>query len=234
MLRILHIDDDANLRKWLKQALVREGFTVDGTPDPQEGFHLIKQFNHDVILLDIGLPAISGLDLLRTLRSQGNAAAIFMISGQGGQEEKLTAFRDGADDYMVKPFFIAELVARIHTYFRRLQDFSKSNPSRDGALLQAGILKMDLLKRKVTVNEKLVTPTPKEYALLEFLVRRKGRVVSPESLAQAVWPAEKLVDPNVVEVHVGRLRDKLAQAGLPSVIQTVRGAGYMIEDTTTP
>ncbi len=224
-MRILHIEDDPDLKKWIKQGLVRDGFAVDGASDAKMGLQLAKESDYDLILLDLGLPGKSGLEALKQLRAVGIKSIIFIISGQGGEQEKVMAFTDGADDYMVKPILIAELVARIRT---RLRGKEETNTTE----LTAGDLRMNLLNRRVTVRGRVITLRPKEFSLLEYLLRNKGRVVSQTAIAQAVWSLDEETQTNVVEQHIKNLRKKIDEEGQPSIIQTHLGAGYMIEDET--
>src|SRR5258708_8530736 len=224
-MRILHIEDDPDLKKWIKQGLVRGGFAVDGASDAEMGLQLAKESDYDLILMDLGLPGKSGREELKQLRAVGIKSIIFIISGQGGEQEKVMAVTDGADDYMVKPILIAELVARIRT---RLRGKEETNTTE----LTAGDLRMNLLNRRVTVKGRVITLRPKEFSLLEYLLRNKGRVVSQTAIAQAVWSLDEETQTNVVEQHIKNLRKKIDEEGQPSIIQTHLGAGYMIEDET--
>jgi len=226
-MRILHIEDDDNLRRWIKTGLTQAGFAVDGTSNTKEGMHLARENIYDIILLDIGMPDMNGHWALRNLRASGQNGAIFMISGQATEEAKLMAFQAGADDYLTKPIFISELVARIHRWLQRQDQASEKH----GAVTQlsAGALRLDLLKRQAALDGRAIALTPKEFMLLEYLLRHTGRIVTQTALAQAVWNLDFETGSNVVEVHVNRLRKKLDAPGKPSIIQTHRGAGYMIE-----
>lgn len=221
-MRILYIEDDETLSQHMKLALQKEGFAVDLARDAKTGVSLTTENYYDVILLDIMMPGLDGFWALKTLRQAGNTSIIFMISGQSSEEDKIEAFRSGADDYLVKPFIYGELVARIHVRLRpRTQDIT---------VLEIGTVKLDLLKHKLTVNGTFIPATPKERSLFEYLLRHKGRVVTQQALLQALWSMEYDNSTNVVEVHVTNLRKKLKTAGAPDLIQTVRGSGYMIEE----
>ena len=182
---------------------------------------------YDLILLDILLPGLDGFWALRTLRQAGHTALIFMMTAQAGEPERLTAYEAGADDYIVKPFFFRELVARIRRWFQRRSQFlSSASPSTD---LTTGNIKLDLLKHRATMNGRFIPLTPKEFMILEYLIRHAGRVVTQTALEQAVWNSDFETGTNVVEVHINRLRKKIDENGKPSIIQTVRGSGYLME-----
>jgi two-component system, OmpR family, response regulator len=225
-MRILHIEDDTTLRGWVKAGLTREGFAVDGAATAKEGLQLAAENIYDIILLDIMMPDLNGYWALRTLRQTGCLAAVFMISGQAGEEDKRMAYEAGADDYLTKPIFISELVLKIRRWLQRRSEAVSANETPHE--LKAGKLRLDLLKRRTTIDDRFIPLTPKEMMVLEFLIRHVGRVVTQTQLAQAVWSLDFETATNVVEVHISRLRKKIDEPGKPSLIQTVHSAGYMI------
>jgi len=221
------VEDDQKFSSFVKEGLSREGFAVDNVPTAEEGVLLAGENAYDVILLDIGMPGKGGYWALNTLRQSGHSELIFMLTGKGGEQDKLLGLNNGADDYIVKPFFLAEVVARIRMRMRRRKEFATKDPQI--TVLTAGPLELDLLKHRLTVNGNLVLITPKEFMILEYLLRHRGRVVTQNALAQAVWSLDSETWTNVVEVHINRLRKKIDQDGQPSIIQTVRGSGYLID-----
>ena len=226
-MRILHIEDDESLRANVKAGLKREGFAVDSVDNAKEGLIKIKEYQYDLILLDIGMPEMDGLSALKAIKSSGSTIPVFIISGQGGEDFKLKAFDLGAEDYMVKPFFLTELTARIR---RELARHEKSgNVAGNGAEAVVGPIKLDIFKRRAVISGREIKLTPKEFMILEYLMRRAGRIVTQKALADACWDLDFETGTNVVEVHINRLRKKIDIKGKESLIQTVRQGGYMID-----
>jgi two-component system OmpR family response regulator len=226
-MRILHIEDDPDLRKFIKEGLKREGFAVDGTGDAKEGVQLAGENVYDIILMDIVMPVMHGYWAIRTLRQGGQTVGIFVISGQAAEEDKLEAYNAGADDYLTKPVFLRELVAKIRHWMKRRDNFLSSDAPAN--ILEVGPVRLDLLKHKVTLNGSWVILTPKEFMVLEYLMRHAGQVVTQTAIAQAVWSLDHDTGTNVVEYHINHLRKKIGESGKESIIKTVRGSGYMIE-----
>src|SRR6185437_12431643 len=165
-----------SLRGYLEKGLIREGFSVDTAPDARTGNQLASTHAYDIILTDIRMPELSGIWLLRTLRQTRNNALVFMITGQAGEEDKLDAYDGGADDYLVKPFQLSELVAKIRAWLKRRHDFLSSDVN--ATLLIVGDLRLDLLKRRAIRGGRSVRLTPMECKILEYLMRHKGKVQS--------------------------------------------------------
>ncbi len=226
-MRILHIEDDASLRANVKTGLKREGFAVDSVDNAKEGLLKIKEYQYDIILLDIGMPEMDGLSALKTIKESGCTVPVFIISGQGGEDFKLKAFDLGAEDYMVKPFFLTELTARIRRELARREKYG--SPSVNGTELKVGPVELDIFKRRAIVAGQQVALTPKEFMILEYLMRRSGRIVTQQALTDACWDLDFETGTNVVEVHINRLRKKIDKKGKESFIQTVRQGGYMME-----
>jgi DNA-binding response OmpR family regulator len=226
-MRVLYIDDDKDLLRNTKEWLTREGFAVDTTFDSKEGLSLAKENSYDIILLDVGLPEIGGIDILKKIRQDGQSAGIFMISGQTDKEIKVQSLEAGADDYMTKPFYLEELVVRMRLWLKRRDHFLSDGASPKQLCL--GNIKMDSSRREVTIGGRPVYLTPKEFMVLEYMLHNAGRIVTQNALAQAVWNIDYECGNNVVESHMNRLRKKIDEPGKPSIIQTVRGSGYMIE-----
>ena len=231
-MRILHVEDDKELREFIKEGLTREGFAVDGASSAKAAMQFARENIYDIVLIDLVLEGDEdGLWTLRTMRFTGQTAAIFMISQSGNESNKLIAFESGADDYMVKPIFISELVARIRLWLKRRDRFLSSEAPN--TVLNAGHVKLDLLKRQTYVLGKFVYLTTKEMGILEYLLRYAGRVVTQTAIEQAIWNADFDAQSNAIEVHINRLRKKIDLPGQSSIIQTIRGSGYMIESDSS-
>jgi len=222
-MRVLIVDDDKELNNFLRAALKREGFAVDQAMDGKEALEQARDKEYDVLLLDVAMPELDGLSVLKELRKAGNPA-ILMVTSQGGERAKLAGLNSGADDYIVKPFIVSELVARIRAVLRRRQPAS---PAGSSTVLTAGDLRLDLVKHELQINGKPVELTKKEYDLLEYFMQRPGEVLTQPALAQHVWNMEFESDSNLVEVHINHLREKLGSQA--PQITTVRGVGYRFE-----
>jgi two-component system, OmpR family, response regulator len=225
-MRILHIEDDAALRKNIKEGLMREKFAVDGAENAREGVQMAGENVYDILLVDIGMPELNGFWVIRTLRNIGHTEGIFVISGNGEDQNKIEAYRAGANDFLVKPILLYELVAKIRLWMKQRDVLSSEAAA---TTLEVGPIKLDLLKHKVTMNDQWIILTPKEFMVLEYLIRHAGEVVTQTAIAQAVWSLDRDTSTNIVEYHVANLRKKIAVPGKPSPIQTVRGSGYMLD-----
>lgn len=223
-MRILIVDDDRNLLEQLESALTAQRYDVKAVMDGDSAIDELFDGSYDLVLLDIMLPGIDGLSVLKEVREQGIVTPVLMLTARGTVEDKVTGLDHGADDYLAKPFSIAELLARIRSLLRRAGD------NRD-PMLRAKQIAVDTKSRQVSSRGRSVELTPKEFSIVEFLLYNKNRVVSRYTLAEHVWGDE--FDPftmsNFIDVHIKNLRRKLGDAG-GQVIQTVRGVGYVIED----
>ncbi|MBP1807012.1 winged helix-turn-helix domain-containing protein [Rubellimicrobium aerolatum] len=222
-MRILVIEDDVTTGDYVADGLRREGHVVDLVRDGRDGLIQATTGGHDVLVVDRMLPGLEGLALVRTLRAAGNRTPAIVLTAVGGVEDRIEGLGAGADDYLVKPFAFGELSARIAALARRpaLRD--------EPTTLTAGDLVIDLLRRRVTRAGVEIDLLPREFALLEHLVRRKGRVQTRTMLLEAVWDISFDPQTNVVETHVSRLRAKIDRPFATELIQTVRGAGYRVE-----
>lgn len=224
-MRVLVVEDDKELNRFIRTALKREGFVADYAADGKEALALAKVSEYDVVLLDVVMPELDGLSVLKALRQRGDPAAILMVTSQGTERDKLLGLNSGADDYLVKPFLVTELVARIRAVLRRRTPSPHTN---QGEKLSAGDVQMDLAKHLVLVKGKPVDLTKKEFQLLEYFLRHPGQVLTKSTLESRVWEMEFAPDSNTVEVHVNHLRDKISNGKRP-MITTLRGIGYRLE-----
>ena len=216
-MRLLVVEDEARLAHALRRGLVAEGFAVDVAADGAAGLAAARDADYDAVLLDVMLPRLSGYDVVRSLRAEENWVPVMMISAKDGAHDQADGLDWGADDYLVKPFSFVVLLARLRALLRRHRE---PRPP----VLAHGDLRLDPASHEVTLGGEPVGLTPREYALLEYLLRHPDRVVTKLELLDHVWDVQATGDPNAVEVYVGYLRRKLG-AGL---VETVRGAGYRL------
>jgi DNA-binding response OmpR family regulator len=219
--RVLMVEDDAPLADTVKEALVAEGFAVDVMRTGPDGYWAATQHPYDVIMLDIMLPGLSGYEICRRLRTAGVWAPILMLTAKDGEYDQADALDLGADDYLTKPFSFVVLVARLRALARRAVG---ERPT----VLTAGDLVLDPAGRRLTRSGDVITVTAREFALLEFLLRHRGDVMSKRAIIDNVWDMNFDGDDNIVEVYVMYLRKKIDQPYGRNAIQTVRGAGYRL------
>ena len=222
-MKILVIEDDATTGAYIADGLREEGHTVDLIETGSEGLMQASIGAYDVMVVDRMLPGLDGLSVVKTLRGAKNRAPVLLLTALGGVDDRIEGLNAGADDYLVKPFAFGELSARIAALGRRPQmpDAPMTLRARD--------LEMDLLTRRVTRGGQVIDLLPREFALLEHLLRRKGRVQTRTMLLEAVWDIHFDPQTNVVETHVSRLRAKVDKPFDSELIATVRGAGYRID-----
>ena len=222
-MKILVIEDDQTTGSYIADGLREEGHVVDLIKDGRDGLIRATTGDFDVLVVDRMLPGLDGLAIIRTLRGAGNLTPSIFLTALGGVDDRIEGLNAGADDYLVKPFAFGELSARVAALLRRpqLRD--------DGAMLTAGDLTMDLIRRKVMRAGQEIDLLPREFVLLEHLIRRKGRVQTRTMLLEAVWDISFDPQTNVVETHISRLRAKVDRPFPTEIIKTVRGAGYRIE-----
>jgi two-component system, OmpR family, copper resistance phosphate regulon response regulator CusR len=225
-MRLLLVEDEKDLREFAHEGLVREGFTVDVAKDGQEAIDLAMERPYDVVLLDVMMPRLDGFSALRTLRTRGFKGAILMTTSKGQERDKLSGFHGGADDYLVKPYLLTELVARIRAVVRRMTP--SGGKMTQATLIKVGPLEMDVLKHEVKRGGKLLSLTKKEFELLEYMMCRPSQVLSQKVLAQHLTSAEYDAQTNTIEVHIKNLRSKIDAKSGPSLIRTVRGYGYAL------
>jgi two-component system OmpR family response regulator len=220
-MQILVVEDEAKMAALIKRVLTAERHVVDVAPDGLTGAALAQRGAYDVIVLDRMLPDVDGVTLLRLLRSKGQVTPVLMLTALGAVDDRVGGLDAGADDYLAKPFAFAELIARIRALGRR----SAVVPIRR---LQAGDLSIDELRHVAQVGEQTVDLSAREFALLGYLIRHVGQVLTRQQILDAVWGAEPDVYSNVVDLYVHYLRRKLAELGRSDRLRTVRGVGYML------
>lgn len=222
-MKLLVIEDDPTTGDYIARGLREEGHTVDLLRDGRAGLIQATAHRYDVLIVDRMLPEVDGLSLVKTLRGTGDSTPVLFLTAMGSVEDRIGGLNAGADDYLVKPFAFGELSARVQALARRPQGIDQETA------LHAGDLVLDLLTRRVTRAGEEIDLLPREFALLEFLLRRKGRVQTRTMLLEGVWDISFDPMTNVVETHISRLRAKVDKPFDTALIQTVRGAGYKID-----
>jgi DNA-binding response OmpR family regulator len=222
---MLVVEDEAKVARALREGLEREKYEVVVAPTGEEGFFLVNAEEFDLVVLDLMLPGRDGLQVLSTLRKRGLQTPVLILTARDAIEDRVQGLDKGADDYLVKPFAFPELLARIRALLRR------GRPEQ-ALRLKCADLEVDLVTRKVTRSGKGLELTPREFELLEYLVRHTGQVVSREMLARDVWKETARATPldNVIDVHIARLRRKVDEPFDRKLIQTVRGVGFVLRE----
>lgn len=218
-MRLLLIEDDAVLRLALKRQLEADGYRVDLAGDGEDGLFQAREYPLDLAIVDLGLPKMNGLTLVKTLRADGRTLPILILTARGSWQDKVTGLEAGADDYLVKPFEYPELVARVKALLRRSLKATSD-------VLTLGALSIDFSAQAASLSGVALELTTFEYRVLEYLVRERARVVSKQELSDYLYPRDEDRDSNVLAVLVGRLRRKLDPDGLLTPIETLRGRGY--------
>lgn len=223
---ILVVEDETDLALMLRYNLEAEGFEVLTAESGDEAAELMREVTPDMILLDWMLPGLSGIELCRRWRAREETAGvpIIMLTARGEEEERVRGLATGADDYVVKPFSIPELLARVNALMRR------ANPKLMAGLLKAADLELDRTSHRVRRGGRDIHLGPTEYRLLEYLMRNPGRVYTREQLLDSVWGTDVYVDERTVDVHVGRLRKAINRGRARDPIRTVRGTGYAFDE----
>jgi DNA-binding response OmpR family regulator len=222
--RILAIEDNPLTADLLVRCLSQAGYEVDVLSRGAEALGRLDESQYDVVLLDLSLPDFDGLELCRQLRARGDLTPVLVLSARDRLDDRVEGLRSGADDYLTKPFKTIELEARVHALIRRGQRFQEPKD-----LLQLGTLSMDVKRRRVVLEGHLLTLTPKEFALLEFLLRNAGAVYSADELHDRLWGGPR-PQTNVVQVALHQLRSKLRTRATSVAIETIRGFGYRLTD----
>lgn len=223
-LRILVIEDDDRIASFITKGLREAGFAVDHAADGDTGLHLGLSEPYDVMVVDIMLPKLDGLSLIRELRASKKNTPVIILSAKREVDDRVKGLQTGSDDYLTKPFAFSELLARVQALIRR------STGSVDPTILEFGDLRMDLLKREVTRSGGRIDLQPREFVLLEYLMRNAGRVVSKTMIMEHVWDYNFDPQTNVVETRMSRLRDKINKGFDKQLIETVRGVGYVLRE----
>ncbi len=222
-MKILIVEDEPKTGEYLRQGLTEAGFVVDLAPNGPDGLHLALQGDYELAILDVMLPGMNGWEVLKTMRQRGLQVPAMFLTARDQVEDRVKGLELGADDYLVKPFSFAELLARVRTILRR------GRSGTEATTLQVADLQLDLLRRRVTRAGKRIDLTAKEFGLLELLMRRQGEVLPRSLIASQVWDMNFDSDTNVIEVAMRRLRVKVDEDHDIKLIQTVRGMGYVLE-----
>jgi two-component system copper resistance phosphate regulon response regulator CusR len=223
VMRLLIVEDERKTADYVSQGLTEAGFVVDLARNGIDGVHQATSADYDLIILDINLPGMDGWTILHRLRESGRPTPVLFLTARDHVEDRVRGLESGADDYLVKPFSFAELLARIRTLLRR-------GKMTEPDVLRAADLELNLTRRRVTRAGNRIDLTPKEFGLLELLLRRRGEVLPRSLIASQVWDMNFDSDTNVIEVAIRRLRSKVDDDFDVKLIKTVRGMGYVIED----
>jgi two-component system copper resistance phosphate regulon response regulator CusR len=224
-MRVLVIEDDLSIGDFVARSLREGGYVVDLAQTAKEAERLILEQEYAGIVLDLGLPDRDGFDLIATFRQQGVAAPVLILSARRSVDDRVRGLEEGGDDYLTKPFAVAELIARLRNLLRRNATLSPA-----ATRLRALDLELDLLRREARRGDRQLRLTTQEFALLEYLCRNAGRVVTRSMIMDHVWKVRIDPDTNVVDVHIYRLRSKVDGEGEQPLIRTLRGVGYVLKD----
>ena len=218
-MRLLVVEDQSLLRQQLAQGLTRHGYVVDDAADGRAGLYFATEYAYDAAIIDLGLPLLDGISLVRQIRAQGRTFPILILTARGDWQDKVEGLDAGADDYVVKPFQLEEILARLNALLRRAAGFAKS-------LIECGPIALDITAKRVTLAGQGVDLTAYEYKLLEYLMLHPGKVISKTELTEHLYAQDYDRDSNVLEVFVRRLRQKLDPDDTLHPIETIRGQGY--------
>lgn len=227
-MKILIIEDEQKTGDYLKQGLTESGFVTEWAANGIDGLHLAVTGDFDLLVVDVMLPGLTGWQILERLRLGGKQMPVLFLTARDQVEDRVKGLELGADDYLVKPFAFSELLARVRTLLRR------GKSGLEATVLRAADLEMDLMRRRVTRAGSRIELTAKEFALLEFLLRRQGEVLPRSMIASQVWDMNFDSDTNVIEVAIRRLRAKVDDPFEPKLIRTARGMGYVLEVPDPP
>jgi two-component system copper resistance phosphate regulon response regulator CusR len=220
-MRILVVEDEKRIADFLSRGLESAGYAVDATASGTEGLAMVHAADYDLIVLDLGLPDIDGLEVLRKIRNRKTNPPVLILSARDSVDDRVKGLEIGADDYLVKPFAFVELLARVRVLLRRGQPM----PER----LQVGELMLDCIRRKVTRSGENIELAPKEFAILEYMMRNRGRPLSRTMIVEHVWDMDYDGLTNIVDVYIRHLRSKIDDRFPAKMIHTIRGIGYMLD-----
>jgi two-component system, OmpR family, response regulator len=224
-MKILIVEDDRRTAEFIAKGLSQAGFSVRHAADGEEGLQCALAESYDAAVVDIMLPGMDGLALVQELRRKKSGTPVIVLSAKSSIDDRIRGLQAGGDDYLVKPFAFSELLTRIQALIRR------ANRSSEPTGISVGSLRIDLVKRRVFRGDREIELQPREFSLLEYLMRNAGRVVSKTMIIEHVWDYQFDPHTNIVEARICRLRDKIEGPGGRKLIRTVRGAGYLLEDT---
>ena len=223
-MKILLVEDEARLATAVRRVLDDEGYATDWAADGADGLHRAENGEYDVILLDVMLPSYDGYEIARRLRTDGSTVPILMLTARDGIQDRVRGLDAGADDYLVKPFALAELLARVRALGRR----AKMGTASEAPVLTVADLELDLRSREARRGPRRIELTAREFALLETLMRHPGQVMSRSQLLDSVWSYDAVTESNVVDIYIHYLRNKIDKGFDRKLIRTVRGMGYAI------
>jgi two-component system OmpR family response regulator len=224
--RVLIIEDDRDVASFVQKGLAQAGWNVDVAENGKDGLFLATTEAYDALIVDRMLPGVDGLTVVRTLRASNDTTPALILSALGEVDDRVKGLKAGGDDYLVKPFAFSELAARLEALVRR----SKSAGPTAETVLEVGDLRMDLLRREVNRGDKKIDLQPREFQLLEFLMRHAGQVVTRTMLLEGVWDYHFDPQTNVIDVHISRLRSKVDRGFDTPLLHTVRGVGYRLDE----
>jgi len=223
-MRILVVEDDLKIAEFIEKGLKSSGFAVDHATTGSQGFEMAFDLPYDTLVVDIMLPELDGISLIKKIRAEKNNTPVIILSARNRVDDRVKGLHAGADDYLTKPFAFSELLARIQALIRRVGNIM------DPVKLSYNDLSLDILKRQVKRKNKIIELQPLEFSLLEYLLRNKERVVSRTMIMEHVWDYNFDPMTNVVEARICRLRDKIDKGYEPKLIHTIRGAGYVLKE----
>jgi two-component system copper resistance phosphate regulon response regulator CusR len=224
-MRLLLVEDEVEIQSFLQRSLTEAGYQVEAAGDARTAERMTIESMHDVLVVDLGLPDEDGLSLILRLRQLGLRAPVLILSARRSVDDRVRGLEQGGDDYLTKPFALAELLARLRNLVKR-----NSSSVAEAARLRVLDLELDLLRREASRSGEILNLTPQEFVLLEYLCRNAGRVVTRSMILDEVWGMRIQPDTNVVEVHIYRLRGKVDTDGRRPLIRTLRGVGYVLKD----
>jgi DNA-binding response OmpR family regulator len=224
-MRVLLVEDEVEIQSFLQRSLTEAGYQVEAAGDARTAERMTIESTHDVLVVDLGLPDEDGLSLILRLRQLGLRAPVLILSARRSVDDRVRGLEQGGDDYLTKPFALAELLARLRNLVKR-----NSAAVAEAARLRVLDLELDLLRREASRSGEILNLTPQEFVLLEYLCRNAGRVVTRSMILDEVWGMRIQPDTNVVDVHIYRLRGKVDTDGRRPLIRTLRGVGYVLKD----
>jgi two-component system copper resistance phosphate regulon response regulator CusR len=224
-MRVLLVEDEVEIQGFLQRSLTEAGYQVEAAADAKNAERMSLESVHDILIVDLGLPDEDGFSLILRLRQLGLRAPVLILSARRSVDDRVRGLEQGGDDYLTKPFALAELLARVRNLAKR-----NTSSATEATRLRVLDLELDLLRREASRSGEILNLTPQEFVLLEYLCRNAGRVVTRSMILDAVWGMRIQPDTNVVDVHIYRLRGKVDTSGCQPLIRTLRGVGYVLKD----
>jgi len=224
-MRVLLVEDEVEIQGFLQRSLTEAGYQVEAAADAKNAERMSLESVHDILIVDLGLPDEDGFSLILRLRQLGLRAPVLILSARRSVDDRVRGLEQGGDDYLTKPFALAELLARVRNLVKR-----NTSSATEATRLRVLDLELDLLRREASRSGEILNLTPQEFVLLEYLCRNAGRVVTRSMILDGVWGMRIQPDTNVVDVHIYRLRGKVDTSGRQPLIRTLRGVGYVLKD----